>query len=386
MTVEKAASPTAQQVSSESREGKPTLSVLARRTYAVGPGGRCEPLAEQSPLVEEPQQHPDLPDILIADTDLVAFKPRTDVVVHGHVYGDGSERSLTAVVRVDGQEKRLQVFGERRVALRGGRLVFSPPDPLTCVPLSWTRAYGGGDTIAEALFAEQLIGHPVLAELGGLDLETSSPFYYPRNPCGRGYLIAPHPEAVDLLELPQLEDPLDLLTPERVLVGEFDRWYRMPLPQGTGWVNYPWYPRIAYFGIVPACEGFAAPPLEVERGLVSAELATGDGRRLPEFAFEVGCGAPLGLQLPYVRSGKAVELERLHPDQPRWRVVVPPAPALAIDARKGQTRSVEPVLSTLLLEPDHDRVTVVWRGTGPAIRPYGPDELARMPLRVEWRG
>ena len=43
----------------------------------------------------------------------------------------------------------------------------------------------------------------------------------------------------------------------------------------------------------------------------------------------------------------------------------------------------EPRLHTVLIEPDLERVTLVWCGSAPALRPYLPDELARMPLRVE---
>ena len=43
-----------------------------------------------------------------------------------------------------------------------------------------------------------------------------------------------------------------------------------------------------------------------------------------------------------------------------------------------------PVLSTVLVEPDADLLTLVWRGTIPAIRPYMAQELERMPFEVIW--
>jgi len=38
----------------------------------------------------------------------------------------------------------------------------------------------------------------------------------------------------------------------------------------------------------------------------------------------------------------------------------------------------------VLVEPDEHRVSLVWRGSAPARRPYGADELAEMPLFVRW--
>jgi hypothetical protein len=37
------------------------------------------------------------------------------------------------------------------------------------------------------------------------------------------------------------------------------------------------------------------------------------------------------------------------------------------------------------IEPDEGRMSIVWRGAAPALRQYMPDELAKMPFRVEWR-
>ena len=71
-----------------------------------------------------------------------------------------------------------------------------------------------------------------------MDLDAASPFRYPRNPAGRGYLVELDPAASDEFLLPQLEDPSDLVTPERLLCDWIESWHRMPLPQATGWVNY----------------------------------------------------------------------------------------------------------------------------------------------------
>ncbi len=142
----------------------------------------------------------------------------------------------------------------------------------------------------------------------------------------------------------------------------------MPLPQSTGWVDYSWYPRVAFFGVVPIVDCFDEPPLEVERGLVPDYLADGTGKViLDESGLDAASGASLGLQLPLLRGGEAVELHHLHRARTQWRFAVPPAPRLLTDGRKGAMNPTDAVLHTLIVEPDADRVTVLWRGCAPAL-------------------
>jgi hypothetical protein len=75
---------------------------------------------------------------------------------------------------------------------------------------------------------------------------------------------------------------------------------------------------------------------------------------------------------------------RMRPSIERWSLRLPGArPAIWTDGRNGRLNPTEPRLHKLLIEPDLARVTLVWCGSAPALRPYLPVELARMPLRVE---
>jgi hypothetical protein len=383
--IETTPSNTIQQVSGVRPGGEPMLAVLARRTYTLDGRGGLTPAAEQTPLVVEPEV--ELKVVLAADTDLVPYKLRTDVVVHGHVYGHGRASRLEAVIRVGALEKRIAAIGERRCTLGPRGVVFGEPAPFDRIALAYTSAYGGRDHAAEAKHGNPL-KDPILAQglASEVDLDAASPFLYPRNPVGRGYLVEVNAAAIERLALPLLEDPLDPLTPTRLAAGDPLLWHRMPLPQSTGWVDYSWYPRVAFLGVVPIVDWFDEPPLEVERRLVPDYLADGTGKMiLGESGFEAASGASLGLQAPLLRGGEAAELHHLHRTHARWRVTVPPAPRMLTDGRKGRMNEAEAVLHTLILEPDEDRVTVVWRGCAGAIRRYAPQELAKMPLRVEWR-
>jgi hypothetical protein len=52
--------------------------------------------------------------------------------------------------------------------------------------------------------------------------------------------------------------------------------------------------------------------------------------------------------------------------------------------RKGTLKKTKPVIHSMVIAPDEMRVSLVWRGHAPALRPYLAEELATMPLKVEW--
>lgn len=377
---------TVQQVSARLPDGGPMLAVLAKRTYLVDGAGRLRVAPEQLPLTLAPELDPKVKELLRADTDMMAYKLRTDVIVLGHAYAPRRERRIEAVVRVAGHDLKISVTGERRcgVDVRGNARI-PEPEPIERVPLSFTHAYGGKDVAAEAKYGDVLADDPsVLKNQSDIDLDAASPYLYPRNPCGRGYLVEPSHEGLAGMLLPQLEDPSDPLTPARLAESSIEHWQRLPLPWSTGWVHHTWYPRIAFFGVVPISESFDRPPLEVDRGLVPAYLADGLARLEPTSPLELASGAQVGLQRPHLRGGETIELLNLHKARPRWTLQLPPPPTLQTDGRNGKLNPTSPVLHSVILEPDEDRVSVVWRGAAPALRPYAPAELDGMPLRVVW--
>jgi len=384
MPVQTTPSPTVIQLSGRDPDGRFILAVLLKITYAIMPDGRLEPAGKQIPLVMELEDHPDIKCLLVQDSDIYPFKPATDVVIKGHAYG-GGRTIFEAAVRAHRNEKRILVIGDRRCALNSrGAPVFSDPEPVDKVPLTYVHAYGGRDKGAEKKY-----GNPFLELHPGVDrrhcdMDMASPFLYPRNPCGRGYLIETEKEAVELVELPNLEDPSDPLTPEKLPVFDHQQWIRMPLPQATDWYDYSWFPRISYTGIVPYFEPEGAIPAEVKRGLAPSWITT---ERAPDAqgAFLMTNGASPGLVVPYLKGGEEILLGNMHPRLEALRIRLPiKPPRLFTDGRNGKMNSTEPVMHTVLIEPDEDRVSILWRGSAPALRPYMADELITMPLSAQW--
>jgi hypothetical protein len=376
------------QLSGRGERGAFVLSVLAKRSY-VARDGRCVAADNNPPLRWAPLHDAKDPKLMLADADVFPWKPLTDVVITGHAYNHPRTPAFIAEVRIVGASKRLLVVGDRRAETDlTGRVRFSPPALVDRVPLTYARAYGGRDTTAEARHGNPaaLLRPYLPADVDDATIDEASPFSYPRNPSGCGYLVEATPEAVDQLRLPNLESADDPLTPDRLAVGEPGRWPLAPVPASLGWLDYGWFPRCALFGSVP--EHDPLPPgavlPEARLGLGSADLLT--DRPLPDaFDARAANGASLGLAVPWLRGGERLELTNLHPSDRTLRLVLPDQrPRLYIDGRKRGLIETDVVLQTVAFDTDTGHLTLVWRGTGPALRPHLHDELERMPFRVVW--
>ncbi|AKT37996.1 DUF2169 family type VI secretion system accessory protein [Chondromyces crocatus] len=364
------------------------LSVVAKRTYRIDDAGVAVVAEEQLPLTRDLVTSEQDPNLLLHDADLIPLKPRTDVIVHGHAYARGAAQSLVASVRIGAHVKSIMVVGNRRCALDATKkVIISPPEPFDRMPLSFVHAYGGRDHATEA---RQGNPHAPLAPyLVGTHLraENQSPYLYPRNPCGKGYVVEATKNALERCALPNLEDPRDPLTPERLVVGSPERWIYMPIPQAFGWVHWGWFPRAAFGGIRQIHERVDAPIPEVVRGDMPQEVL--DAPHPMALAYEhllrVQNGAPLDLQLPSLSGKEIITLTHVHPTKPEWSIHLPGRPRrICTDGREGRLNETTPVLQSILIEPDRSLLSVVWRGSAPARRPYYPEELTRMPLLVEW--
>lgn len=370
------------QVSAPGEDGEPLLCLLARRTYSFR-GGVCRATGEPSLLVEEPLFDDSGLELLV-EADLFPRKPFTDVVVRGHAYGYGAATSRAGIA-IDGKGHFVDAIGDRDVSLSaGGAVRFGDPAPFDAIPLTWARAYGGRDRLSE-----ERVGFPGEGLFGGAipegaaTLDDSSPFAFPRNPVGTGYILFTDAEALDGLRLPNLELPGDRLTPERLAAGSPELWTRQPRPAGFGWVNYDWFPRDAFFGIHAGHAEDARFAEVDEDGLDPSllDMTVMSGEKAARFT----CGAPLGLQFAPLRGGETVELRGLLPEAPEASFRLPKAPRMKVDGRKGKLKDAAPRLQTVIVEPDEFRLTVVWSGAAPALRQYSPVELPEMPYELRWQ-
>jgi hypothetical protein len=383
-----APSETITQLSGVDAADESILAVLAKRSYKLTPGNTLLTRAdEQAPLRPAPV-FDDGADktLLVADADVYPFKLLTDVVVRGHVYPE-KKTYAHAEVRVGRFVKSLVAIGDRNAKLgHDGRVLFSEPNAFDKVPLTYDRAYGGRDARAEEKNPWPMKELSPYVDPKIVDIAAHSPYLYPRNRHGRGYVFEATHEALDDLRLPNLEDPEDRLTAERLVVPETGAWHTMPLPAGTTWIPPSHFARGVFLGMFP--HWLALPPdlREVLRGLLPSEIAKISVFAGHPLVKRLANGASLGLSVPYVTPGERISLKQLHPNAPALAFVVPEvAPRIEVDGRSGKLLVTKPVIHTIEIEPDLNRVSIVWRGSAPAIRPYLPAELEKMPLHVDWR-
>ena len=319
--------------------------VLVKRTYDIA-GGQPVRAAEDRPLdlidVYYPPGDPETCSVRF-ENDLTPFKIATDVVVVGKVYApDGKPaQSLDAGIDVAGRTKIVRVFGDRCCEHNPhGAPSVTAPAPFTEMEMRFERAYGGTD----------------LASIPEM------PFPYPRNHLGCGFILKNLRESVDRMPLPNFEDPTDLLTPDRIVVGEPENWWRQPMPQGFGWFQRTWYPRCSFVGSVP---GFVDPDTvvrEEQLGLVpKRQFALARQFKLPSFDIRFNNGAPHGLAVPFLKGGESVRLANLTPEGRLQFAIPADTPRIALDIGKGM-QELAPVLQTVLIRPDDRQVDLLWRG------------------------
>lgn len=372
--------------------GQPQVGLVMKRTYKVGADGRCEPAPDGDQELVVPRTvlyhelEPPAVSPVVYDNDTAAFRNGTDVVVQGYAQSYGKVIDRTTVALAIGDWRReIRVYGNRRAEGAGDDLRFSAPEPFEIFPVRYDFAYGGYD--ARALEGWE---NPVQATLKEsrpeLRVAGHTPFHYPRNPSGRGFLIRADAESVARVQVPNLEFPFDPVTPERLAVGEPERWLEAPLPAGMDWIHPGWFPRLAYLGLAPIPEERPervpeidlqwAPPdlLEIPSFARQAELR-------PEFAQ----GASPGLVFPQLDPNWEWVLENWHPEQPSWRLRLPDeVPDARLGLAAGGWTPLVPHLNAVVIRPDFGEVVMTWCGRAPLEAVLSEDAALQVPREIHW--
>ena len=125
------------------RDG-PTMAVVATRgRWRVEPDGTLAPEPAALVLSDRYEAGPHDSD-LVRVSDLVPYRPATDVTVLGVVRGPEPAPCLHARLKVGERETRLRAWGPRRWRHERRRgWVLSEPEPTAEVPLGWAAASGG---------------------------------------------------------------------------------------------------------------------------------------------------------------------------------------------------------------------------------------------------
>ncbi len=328
-------------------EGDPTLAVLLKRTYQIIPSGKCVRAETDHQLLGGDKHYGDPMNSTVRfESDFVPYKLATDVVFDGCAYSPPGrpQRELLASLEVGRTRKVVKVIGDRVSRYRpAADPVFSDPAPFQKMELRYERAYGGVDVYTNSICQ----------------------YVYPRNHLGKGFAIGNSKQAVDGLELPNIEDPSDLLTPARLCVGKMDDWPRQPSPAGFGWYSNFWQPRVGWAGILPGDK----PTEEMLRAAYAKLLeppfrAIYEANPLPVVDFRFFNGASPGLSFPYLRGDETLRLTNLTPNGNFSFQLPDDRPLLTLDLGDGPQE--QPVaLHTVQIRSDEGMVDLVWRTAFP---------------------
>lgn len=344
--------------------GEPIFSLLVKRTYDIRPGQAAVRAAEDR-VLQQIDAYYDMGDAQTStvqfEADIAPWKSHTDVVFIGKAMAPGGKPafSMDVGIQVEGVgAKIVRVIGNRNCVYQAGRPpLFTDPKPFLEMEIRYDLAYGGKDK----------------RSIPG------TPFHYPRNDMGKGLVVKNRKETVDGLELPNLEDPADLLTPERLVLEELEAWHRMPMPQGLGWSQRTWYPRSFFAGVAP---GYILPGTVTKEeylGYVQKDhIALARQLKLPGFHPRFMQGASPGLSFPRMGGGETIKLKGLTPEGIMQFRLPGEKPKMILDIGFGP-KDLDPVLHTVCVRGEDMQLDLVWRGS----QPYpGVDWLAEMATLV----
>jgi hypothetical protein len=374
--------------------GEPRIGMVLKRTYRTAPDGGWELAAPEDQDMVVPGVYlyaivdPPFVAPVRFDNDGAAFRAATDVVVQCYAQTYGVERSETTVgIRFGDFSREIRVQGDREAEwVEDGTVRFSPPASFDEMSITYDRAYGGFDAVALERWRNPE-WEALRKARPEYQLEASTPFHYPRNPAGVGYLIQLDEESVSRVRVPNLDYPDDPVTAERLAVGHPDRWMAGPLPACMDWTSADWFPRCCYLGGERRPEGYDGPVAEIERGWIGEEvfeipfvLETGTLRQ--EFAQ----AASPGMSFSEVPWSSELELTNLHPEHPAWRFHLPyevPDAKLALGG--PSLTELTPHLNAVVIRPDLAEVVMIWCAHAPVSRRYSPEQAAEMRREVAWR-
>ena len=254
---------------------KPKLTVVVKATFVLPREGEdAHPTPKQLPVFGNDVMTDAKPPSVRFESDLVPFKPCTDVVLVGRAYAPEGKpvTEIVAGVRVGQLRYGVAVIGDRKWQTQLlEKPTISYTQPFLTMDLVYERAFGGFDKPA------------------GL--------YCKENHVGTGFIGKRSGERVEGLRLPNLEDPRNLI----------NAWNSRPRPAGFGFYGRSWAPRLAYAGT------YDEKYMKERHPLLPAD-----------FSYRFFNGAHPDLQVGgYLRGDEEIDLLNVCPDASRLHFQLP---------------------------------------------------------------
>ncbi len=295
--------------------GRELLLIVVKGTYHLlqqGAHAALERAEEQQPLqLADTHYGQAESSSILYESDFSPAKAAVDVVLVGHAYAPrGGAPELDVSVSVGSHSSTVRVFGERAWLGSGA---MSKPRRFEHMPLVYERGFGGIDQSAR---------------------DAQNHEREARNPVGRGFRARQSELSLEGALLPNLEDPLALI----------ERPTDRPEPVGFGFVGRSWQPRCTYAGTYDEVWEKTRSPRPPE-----------------DFDNRYFNGAHPRLQVPFLMGGEAVAVSNASRGRQLQFELPLALPSVTIYARKRHY--VELQLDTVVIEPDQERLSLVWRGS-----------------------
>ncbi|WP_353176364.1 DUF2169 family type VI secretion system accessory protein [Delftia acidovorans] len=249
------------------------------------------------------------------EADIAPLKSRVDVLFNGHAHAPGGKAvaRFDAGLAIGGENRVIRVFGKRVWRRKMGLVpVVQELEPALKVPLTYNLAFGGADA------------------------ENPEIFHGP-NPAGAGFSAGLPQDGAPMHQLEWADDPL-----------------RSPAdrisPAGFGCIGRSWLPRRALWG------SYAARELEQSPGLLSRMPASFDPAAW-------NCAHPrMQFRRDQVRAGTRVAWVHLSAEGEGETIIPAIRPQLSWVMR-GERGAASPEFDTLIIEPEHGHLVLIWRHT-----------------------
>ena len=258
----------------------------------------------------------------IYEVDFAPRKKRCDILLVGsaHALGGRPEKRVQVGLRAGSMTKSFSVVGNRHWRAGVSGVNASEPEAFTVMPISYDNAFGGVDNKHE---------------------DTAKHAAFMRNPVGKGFHKHLRSEWVDGTPVPNTEE-----ASHPIMQADGD--YR---PMSFGPIGRGWDPRFRYAGTYDKNwldNIFPFLP--------------------PDFDEQYYQAAPLDQQINGPVGGQEVTLLNLTSDGRRDFVLPTFEAPVHVFPKNGDREDLKATLDTIVLEPDHERVTMTWRVARPLKR------------------
>ncbi len=292
--------------------GVDTLYIMVKATFTIG--SKWILLEEQPPVQEEDVYWTEpVKSSIRYPSDIHIAKPATDIIMIGHAHVPNSKQTtaLDVNLTVGKKNKTIRVIGDR--IWKNAQI--TAPTPFTSMSMVYEKAYGG------SYISDRKI-HSVES----------------RNPVGCGFAGARKAHEMDNVPLPNLEDPANLIS------SHMDQ----PAPSNFGCSAPAWQPRASYAGTYDEhWQQTLAPYLPIDFDtrffnmahpdmIVNGYLTGGE----PVHISNMHINGDLDFKLPQLKLVTHVKIE-------------------------NRVESAHFNMETLLLEPNQQQLSMVWKATIP---------------------